>query len=104
MYNSSFLDRCEPYFVNIVPLAYEHDAVSLIKKVVYLNLTHSILTPWQATGHLFTEKMRYIVAVYGYMVGTNYLFVFVLLVIIYLKILRWIRILRRQNRSCLTFT
>ena len=42
--------------------------------------------------------MRYIVAVYGYVVGTNYLVVFVLLVIIYWRILRRIRVLRRQNR------
>ena len=43
--------------------------------------------------------MRYVVAIYGYVVGTNYLVVFVLLVIIYWKILRWIRILRRKNRE-----
>ena len=42
--------------------------------------------------------MRYIVASYGYMVGTNYLLVFILLVFMYWKILRWIRILREQNR------
>ena len=43
--------------------------------------------------------MRYIVALYGYMVGTNYLLVFILLVFMYWKILRWIRILREQNRT-----
>ena len=42
--------------------------------------------------------MRYIVALYGYMVGTNYLLVFILLVFMYWKILRWIRVLREQNR------
>ena len=46
--------------------------------------------------------MRYIVAVYGYMVGTNYLLVFILLVFMYWKILRWIRILREQNRMLYT--
>lgn len=43
--------------------------------------------------------MRYIVASYGYMVGTNYLLVFILLVFMYWKILRWIHVLREQNRT-----
>lgn len=68
---------CVPYFGNVVPLAYEHD---------------------QATAY-YSENTRYVVAIYGYVVGTNYLVVFILLVIIYWKILRWIRVLRRQNRS-----
>ena len=81
----------------IIIMSDSNSPVELTNLLLY-RLCMLIMFVLQATAK-FSEKMRYIVALYGYMVGTNYLLVFILLVFMYWKILRWIRILREQNRT-----
>ena len=59
-------------------------------------MIHCIRIPPQASA-LYLFNMRKLVASYGVVLGTNYFVVFVLLMVIYYKILRHIRKMRATN-------
>ena len=54
----------------------------------------------QPSAH-YVNNMRKLVASYGVILGTNYLLVFILLVIIYWKILKYIKRMRIAHGGCM---
>jgi len=76
-----------------MPLVFQGDNVSYLVSVVMLLLT--TCSP-QATAQ-YVYDFRNLVATFGFIIATQYLVVFVLLVFFYWKILSWIRQMRKQH-------
>lgn len=81
---------CRPVFGNILPYAIKRDSVCEPRSFAVIIACYTVHHPMQATAQ-YVHNIRILIASYGVLVGAHYLVVFFLLLVVYYKILKYIK-------------